>query len=439
MSIESVPGTDLSYYLVAFDGEGKERSDDPDGIMSVRLQEALRAGSITDVFLISHGWKGDIPAAREQYNNWIAAMTVCKEDAARMKSVRPGFSPLLIGLHWPSLPFGEEDFGGTGVSFSAAEADPLAELVERYAERVADTPAAREALRTIFQAALEDIGPVALPEPVRQAYRVLDRESRLGSTGVAGAPGADREPFDPDAAYRNARNQPVSFGGGALSGLLSPLVQISFWKMKDRARSFGETGGFRLLSELLKVSEGRSLRFHLMGHSFGCIAVSATLAGPPGSRLPRAVDSVMLAQGALSLWSYCSEIPVAPGKAGYFHRVITDGCVTGPIVTTQSEHDSAVGNLYPLAAGVASQVTYAPGELPMYGALGAFGARGTGLEIVDLEMLPSDRAYGFEAGKIYNLQSSKVICHGDGLSGAHNDIAQPEVAHAVWLAAMATI
>lgn len=439
MSIELVPGTDMTYYLIAFDSEGKERTDDPDGIMSARVQEVLKTGSITDVFLINHGWKGDIPAAREQFNNWIVAMAACKEDAARMKTVRPGFSPLLVGLHWPSLPFGEEDFESTGVSFSATETDLPVELVDKYAERIADTPAAREALYTIFQAAIEDVAPDTLAEEVRQAYRVLNRESGLGSSGVAGAPGEDREPFDPDAAYLNASNQPVGFGGGTLNGILSPLVQLSFWKMKDRARRFGETGGFRLLTDLLKASEGMNLRFHLIGHSFGCIAVSAILGGPPGSKLPRPVNSVILVQGALSLWSYCSEIPKIPNKAGYFNRVISDRCVTGPIVTTQSEHDSAVGNLYPMAAGVASQVTYAINELPKYGALGAFGARGTGLEIVDLEILPVDQTYGFEVGKIYNLDSSKVICHGGGISGSHNDIAQPEVAHVVWSAAMTKV
>jgi hypothetical protein len=31
MPIEPVPGTDLSYYLIAFDPDGRERTDDRDG------------------------------------------------------------------------------------------------------------------------------------------------------------------------------------------------------------------------------------------------------------------------------------------------------------------------------------------------------------------------------------------------------------------------
>ena len=146
-----------------------------------------------------------------------------------------------------------------------------------------------------------------------------------------------------------------------------------------------------------------------------------------------------LLQGALSLWSYCPDIPVADHRAGYFHSLVAEGKVAGPIITTQSQLDAAVGKLYPLAAGVARQVSFAPGELPKYGALGTFGARGEGLDVVDMTMLPLEAPYSFASGKLYNLESSRLICdiRGGGLSGAHNDIAKPEVAHAIWSAAYA--
>ena len=439
MTIEAVPGTSQRYYLIAFGADGRERTDDPDGVMSGRTLEAMQSGKPTDVFLLSHGWKGDIPAARAQYGAWMGAMLACEQDLAQAAARRPGFKPLLVGLHWPSLPFGDEDFGSANVSFATVGGDTIEVLVDRCAKRIVDSPAARAALRTIFDSAQRDIAPVELPEQVRQAYRVLDTESALGSRGVGGGPGDDREPFDPDAAYRNAMSQSVSFGGTALSGLLSPLAQLSFWKMKDRARTFGEGGAFGFLSSLMRASEGRDVRFHLMGHSFGCIVASATVSGPPGARLPRAASSVVLVQGALSLWSYCSSIPQAPGKAGYFRRLVSDGRVAGPIVTTRSEFDTAVGRLYPVAAGVADQVTFAPGELPTYGGVGAFGARGPGLDIVDSKMLAATAAYDFGAGRIHNLEASGVIREGGPPSGAHSDIAKPEVAHVVWAAAIPSI
>jgi hypothetical protein len=190
-----------------------------------------------------------------------------------------------------------------------------------------------------------------------------------------------------------------------------------------------------LLAALQRATDEK-VHFHLMGHSFGCIVVSATLAGPAGQgEIVRPVDSVMLIQGALSLWSYCSDIPHAPGQSGYFHSLISGRRVRGPIITTQSVFDTAVGRFYPLGAGVARQVAFAPNEYPKYGGVGSFGVRGPGLEVGDLAMLPVGETYKFEPGKVYNLESSHFICEGSGASGAHSDIAKPEVAHAFWAAA----
>jgi hypothetical protein len=55
--------------------------------------------------------------------------------------------------------------------------------------------------------------------------------------------------------------------------------------------------------------------------------------------------------------------------------------------------------------------------------------------VEDLAILPADAAYRFKPGWVYNIESSRVICRGEGSSGAHSDIAHPEVAHAVWEAA----
>jgi hypothetical protein len=434
MPIETVAGTSLRYYLIAFDTAGRERTEGSGEWLSRRVMDLLSREPITDIFLMSHGWKGDVPAAREQYERWIGAMSRCTADLAQMRRVRLGFHPLLIGLHWPSLPYGDEDLGGS-VSFNPG-GDPIEDLVGQAAEQIADSPAARDALRTIFRAAAEDVAPSVLPLDVCAAYKVLNCEATLGGEGVTGAPGADREPFDPERYYQAAQQDSVSFGGSDIGGMLSLLRQLSFWKMKERARQFGETGGFELLTNLQRAASARDVRFHLMGHSFGCIVVSATLAGPGGrGTLVRPVDSMVLVQGALSLWSYSSAIPTASGKAGYFAPVVTDRKVAGPLVTTQSEFDTAVGRLYPCAAGVARQVAFAPSELPKYGAVGTFGIRGPGAEVVDLEMLPADVSYAFVPGKVFNLESSRYIREGGGLSGAHSDIAHPEVAHALWQAA----
>jgi hypothetical protein len=442
MGIQKVPATDLQYYLVSYDKDGRERQDDPDGLMSARTEKAVREDNVTDVFVMSHGWKGDVPAAIEQYDHWIAAMAACEGDRKEIRERRPGFKALLVGFHWPSQPWGDEEFGAGGGGSFALEAGgtggapALDWFVDQYADRIADTPRAREAIRTIVTAAMNAGPNVTMLSPeVAAAYRALNEEADMGE-------GEDREPFDPNKALANARLSAgalgggvpgmSSFGGFSLSGLLSPLRQLSFWKMKDRARKLGEKSGFGLLKALMAaVPAGRDVRFHLMGHSFGCIVVTSMINGPDGTGvLPRPVNSLTLVQGATSLWGFCTK-SAAVDKPGYFRKVIEQNKVAGPIVTTQSKRDTAVGKFYPIAAGIALQTAF-PGQFPKYGGLGAFGIQGEGLTLHDLALGPSTHAYNFEKAHVYNLECTGVIKDGAGASGAHSDIAKPEVAHAMW-------
>jgi hypothetical protein len=432
-----VPGTDLQYALIAYDAEGAERTDDQDGPMSHGVLESVANDAVSDVFVMSHGWKGDLPAAREQYDAWVGAMATCTADRQRAKQ-RAGYRPLVVGWHWPSLPWGNEDFGGAAESFAVRALPPVEAWVQAYAQRIADTPRAREALRTLFAAAQRDPVPEQLPPEVRAAYTLLDSEAGLSSSGEGAAPGDDRESLGAEERYQLARQEAsVSFGiGDFLATVLTPLQQLSFWKMKDRGRRFGESGGHAFLQRLLAVRDGLSI--HLMGHSFGCIVMSAAVAGPVGGAgLTRPVQSLVLVQGAMSLWSYCSDIPFRRGRAGYFRPVIDGNRVAGPILTTRSKFDTAVGRWYPLGAGVARQVDFAPGNLPRYGGVGTFGLQGSDLDLVDLGLKEAGQPYDFGNGRIFNLECSGVIRNGAGASGAHSDIAHPEVAHAVWSAALA--
>ncbi len=488
---EAVPGTDVRYYLLAFDADGRERprSSPPTGRVSRLVLDAVRQQPVTDVFLFSHGWMGDVPSAREQYGGWIGAMAAHQADRERIRRLRPAVFPGSVGLHWPSRPWGDEQFGsapagapaGAGaVDFSAksgpkagakgggsaakAEDAALVEaIVEEYVRRLGDTPEERAKLRAPLEAlaaALADADggggggapPRQLPDDVVDAYMTLDKAVGLGSDGLGAEPGADREPFDPQAVYQDARLAQsvsrvagaagISFGGFRLPSrddLLSPLRTLSFWKMKDRARRFGEGAVHSLIAELQQADAGRGVRFHLAGHSFGCIVASAAVTGPAGaSRLPQPIDSVALLQGALSLWAYCRDIPFAPGTPGYFSRMFTDDRVRGPVVTTQSRFDSAVGTWYPRAAQARGQVAFAPGQLPKYGSIGTFGIQGVGPVITDGPMLAADAEYDLAGGgRVYNFDGSAFIRQGGGFSGAHSDIRRPEVAHLVWSAAMA--
>ena len=432
MPIETFSGSKITCYLIAFDADGRERTDDPDGLMSQRAAELLGTEPITDVFVPSHGWMSAVPEAERQYARWVGAMSEARADIDRLSTARPGFRPLVIGLHWPSRPWGDEEFGT--VAFAPGRG--VQGLIDDYAERIADTPQARAALTAIFAAAADNIDPVHPPQEVLDAYTILDEQAQLGGEGPGAAPGADHEPFDAERVLHAARQSETAFGRFDIGGLLAPLRVLSFWKMKDRGRQIGETAGRGLLRRLQQAA-GPDARFHLMGHSFGCIVVSAILAGSGGDEPGVApVHSLTLLQGALSHWSYCADIPSTPGRPGYFHALADHWRVAGPILTTRSTFDHALGRFYPLGAGVARQVEFVPGELPEYGALGTFGARGPGAEIRDLDMLGADQPYDFVPGTIYNLEASRYIRHGRGTFGAHSDLAHKEVAHAVWEAAL---
>ena len=75
-------------------------------------------------------------------------MAAQAEDRNRARALDPAFKPVIVGVHWPSLPWGNESeealLGDTDQDEFAAEQQIDAhELVELYAKRIADTDAAR--------------------------------------------------------------------------------------------------------------------------------------------------------------------------------------------------------------------------------------------------------------------------------------------------------
>jgi hypothetical protein len=461
-----IGATDLTYYLVLFDSNGAERAEQDGSLLSATLTEAVQ-GDVTDVFISSHGWKGDIPAAIDQYDRWIATMAAQQDDRGLARALDTDFKPVIVGVHWPSLPWGNEAVRSALLADNepdefAAEAQlDAGELVRRYAERIADTDAARSALTVILTAADDDavraqLDQGSLPAHLDAAYQTLFDEAGLGLGGAAAAPGSDQQLFRPaltiaewtraesPSAGHQPSGRPGLLAGGSRTSmrhtLLMPVRQVSFWAMKHRARHVGETGVHKLLVGLQESAP--HARFHLMGHSFGCIVVSAAVAGPLGgggitSRLPRPVQSLFLVQGAMSLWSFADSIPYPPQVPGYFHPVKLDpALISGPVVTTRSRFDRAVGTFFPLGAKVGHDRLL--GTPPEYGGVGAFGIKGTNSGIThDLPVRDATAGYQFARGHIYNIEASEVIRHGGGPSGAHSDIAHPQIAHLFWQAALA--
>src|SRR5438105_1297292 len=161
MPIRTIPNTSTRYGLICFDANGRERQDDSGGLMSERLLASAASEDITNIFLFSHGWKGDVPAAVDQYDRWIGALDTLAADRERAASVFPRFQPLYIGLHWPSQPWGDEELRDG--SFGGEEALSPDALYSLYLDRLGDTPAVRSALHSILDEARRNAAPDRLP------------------------------------------------------------------------------------------------------------------------------------------------------------------------------------------------------------------------------------------------------------------------------------
>jgi len=443
MSLRSVPRTGQQYHLICFDARGAEAAD-PDGTSASRLAlDALtgQAAGVTDVFLISHGWQGDLDDAISQYDSWIGA--------ANPDTSGDGITPFLIGLHWPSKAWSDRELSSGPSGLLGDEPAPGAtitveEAVAEYAAGFGDSPRVRDALALVlsFVASVDPERDVSdtdsLPPAVADAYRQL--------AAAAGADGDDPllgASWDPGLVFAEAAT-PSDGADGLLGGgffgklreaLLTPLRQLTFWHSKNQAREFGERGAATLVREIMARSQAR---VHLIGHSFGTIVMAGAVRGPGDQPTPppRPVESLVLVQGAVSLWAFAPEVPAdIGGGRGYFADVVTQPFVRGVVLATRTRWDYAVGRFYPLAVRLANQFLLG-GDLPKFGGIGTFGIQGVP-GTVELPPLAAGATLqsGLAPGTVYNVDASAVIATLSGAAGAHNDLAHSELSWLGWSAA----
>jgi hypothetical protein len=419
------------YHLVKFNPTGFEIPLKDNSYTSEKVVDHIEKQDVSDVFLISHGWQGDLNGAYKQYDQWYEAVA---QDFAGIISVdkkRSGkFSPLVVGIHWPSLVGGDERARAIGgpeasmedliafISDDGSTQNQLRAIANNVSAACAQAPtvAAHPGARA-FPA--PDIGQ--LKEQLAQAAakvgnainanvgRLIDKTAEIAEYAMV-------KDIDPEYAF---------------------MKLLSFWRMREMARQVGERGGYKLLCKMQSaVRPGQKVRFHLIGHSFGCIVVSAVVAGTNTDDVKN-VDTVLLLQGALALWSYSKDDPNLKDVDGHsFPALFADLSqkVNRAIVSTRADNDRAVGWGYPVAArlwelGAERQIA----ALPNFGALGAFGAQGDGIQAVSLDKPSQGQHYNFSGGKYFNVNASNFIEKDlDPFSGAHCDIANPGVAQLLW-------
>jgi hypothetical protein len=353
------------------------------------------AASATDCFVFCHGWLYDEAEARQDAARFFALLD------SVLAPLGERVVPLRVGLHWPSQPFADPE-----LTRGVAGGDELWPELER---RVTETSRRRHATNG-------------------SRGRASDSDlALLGDLCAAEIPRSPEEEAELDLLARR-------LAGAERGGFsVSPFQALSFWTMKRRAGDVGERLGRECLAPLWGALT-RAPRLHLVGHSFGAkLLTSAVLGGAQP-------ESLILLLGAFSAFAFAPEIPRFD-RPGFYHRVLAERRVQGPIVVLRSDHDTALATFYGTLSGsdeVGRRRDGARGpsrrtltEPVATSALGAVGARGVGapeLDLVDVQRT------GIPEYAIVNVDGSRVVRASEAFVGAHRDIYHREVAT---LAAMA--
>jgi len=388
------------------------------------LPAAVHAPGTTDLFVFSHGWNSSEAGARSLYRRIFTRLS------EQLGDRRAGC--VAVGVFWPSLLFPEDD-----------PATP-------------DTPSTGRGLATALAPAfpdagsqLADMGELIDTQPQDAAQLV--RFHRLASDLVTTAPLAP-EDAGPGAAVTAPTSAVLGHAaamtktpdgdaeGGAnpfrtlWSGAREVLRTLSYYEMKNRAGVIGQRGLGPMLADLAPA--GSTLRVHLLGHSFGARLVSYSLTGLPATAVGAAspVKSLTLVQGAFSHFAFADPTPSRAVARGSLAAVLDR--IDGPLVTTFTAADRAVGWWYPSASMLAHQDSESLSDLTyQWGGMGHDGLQQSPAA-TRLTMQPKGHAYPFAKGGTYLLDANDVIKKSlSTFSGAHSDIVHDEVVWAVLAAA----
>jgi hypothetical protein len=436
------------YFEVEFNKDGTVHDQN----QAKALMDFLGQGSVSDLFVISHGWNNDMADARDLYSRFFECMrAVINLGTVGGISTR-NFA--VLAVLWPSKKFAEQDLipsgaasGGSPITndllkqelkgmkglFDGKDADAALDKAIQLVAKLEDSPKAQaefaDLLRSILPKPTPDntdasgdffklpgdeiIKRLSKPVPIVQLQPTAGHGRAAMATGGTGSTGGGAAGIG-------------QFFTGIKSGALNLLNLTTYYQMKERAGLVGSKGVNSLLKTIL--AQPTKIKLHLIGHSFGGRLVTAATAGPDG-QTPVTIDTLALLQTAFSHYGFAEHYD---GKNdGYFRKVVTKKAVKGPTVISYTKNDLAVGKAYPLASLIAGQVAADLGDKnDKYGGLGRNGAQKTP-EATDGVLLALNKPYQLAAGKLHNLNADAII-------KGHSDICHNEVAYAILAAVSGT-
>ena len=420
---------------------------DPSAVQAVL--DFLAQGTVTDLFVISHGWNNDIAEARDLYRRFFASVREVVDGNFVAGISARKFA--VLGILWPSKKFAEEELIPSGAAaagspiteafilkqlndlkgvFDKPDADAVLDQAKLLVPQLENSPKAQRTFADLIrslpnrqQGDPEDASDRFFKQTGDELMNRLSKPVFIaprssGTTGGAAVLGS------PASGAGGAAGLGQVFSG-VKSAALNLLNFTTYYQMKERAGIVGNSGVNAVIRQIRQKFP--TLKIHLIGHSFGGRLVTAAANGP-ANEPPVKPDSMTLLQAAFSHNGFADKFDQT--HDGFFRKVVTEHKIAGPIVITFTKNDRAVGFFYPLASLIAGQNASRLGDAnDPYGGLGRNGAQKTP-EAVNGLLGSVGGSYQFQTGKLYNLDSDSFI-------SGHSDIAKNEVAYAL-LTAVAT-
>jgi hypothetical protein len=353
-----------SYHLLSFDKKGALEKVSGQDLQKIR--ESLERNEPTDVFLMSHGWNNTEITARNTYSKMVELM---REQSKRIQPPLENFTPLVVGVSWPSQFASDEELNQAAPLVSQL-LDSLGVKKDKLQASIKKT-LANPWKRMVIEKLID-------PEDLAEFIKNPLSDERI------------------EDVFRDA----------------------SYYAMKKRAGLVGGAGVRQALGYLQAAFP--SARFHLVGHSFGCKVWLECLRQVD---LPKPVDTLVLLQGAVSNQCFAQSLRELNGGPGAYAEIPKQ--VNGPIVITFTEHDHALRLAFPAASQLTGQFAETPAktyklDFQLYAALGAKGVDG----VLPILMKETGQAYAFRKG-LNTVNAARFI-------KSHNDIGKPEVAWMIW-------
>lgn len=428
--MDSIAGS--PYVEVVFDKDGNAAAD-----AGPALQAVLALPEITDLAVLSHGWKFEGTGPRTFYAALWPNVAAKLPDAGKVA---------VVGVNWPSKRYSTIDAqavhqaaagggvqaAGPGAGIEDLTSDQLDDELEHAIAVLAPeprTPADQDRV-----AALRVAAAAYAAAPGTESAETLLRS--IAALTAVGADLSDDPELEPEnrrlltavgsanTTMRLFQKPPVIDGTGAtgsaqdlgdvlgriVSGpkaaVVRALEQLSFWEMKKRAATVGKG----LAAFLATIPPSRPTRLHLVGHSFGARLVTSCAGSLP--EIPNLeLFSLTMLQGAFSHNSLSQQ------RKGAFSAVRARP--TGPISITHTHNDSACTFLYAIASRAANNQVAAIGDAS--DPFGSMGANGAQFDTGEVAAIPvSGTKFTPKRKAVNNFRA-------DGYISEHNDVLNPTV------------